>query len=302
MNDLTGKSKYLSLLLRHSPQAANLDMDSNGWVAIQQIEENTCTNGKNSLSGKVIREIVKTDSKQRYMISPDGNKIRASQGHSIQVDLVLDKKEPPDVLYHGTAERFLASIMENGLKPMGRQYVHLSVDTDTAQTVGVRHGKPVVLSVDAKAMYKDGHDFYLSDNNIWMTATVPRKYLTVGREKKIAERTEINKNLPFASLLPKLVPAILGIKKKDEIQKIYLFGSYAYGKPTKESDIDLCVVTSDNYSKYDCVVDISNALRDIGIKYNYDLLVCKCSQFYNSENPESVENTIINKGVLLYER
>jgi len=177
MNDLTGKSKYLSLLLRHSPEAAHLAMDSNGWVAIQQIEENTCTNGKNSLSEAVIREIVKTDSKQRYMISQDGTKIRASQGHSIKVDLVLDKKEPPDVLYHGTAERFLANIMESGLKPMGRQYVHLSVDKDTAFTVGARHGKPVVLSVDAKAMYKDGHEFYLSDNNIWMTDAVPSKYI-----------------------------------------------------------------------------------------------------------------------------
>jgi len=116
------------------------------------------------------------------------------------------------------------------------------------------------------------------------------------------KRMKVNKNLPFSSVLHKLVPAILDIEKKQDIQKIYLFGSYAYGKPSKESDLDLCVVINDGYSKYDCVVDIYYALAKIGMNPNYDLLVYKGSEFYNSKNPEGVENTIINKGVLLYER
>jgi len=122
------------------------------------------------------------------------------------------------------------------------------------------------------------------------------------KEKNNTFPLKVRKNLPFSAVLSKLASAILSIEKKEEIQKIYLFGSYAYGKPTKKSDLDLCVVTSDNYSKYDCVVDVHYALKAIGIKYGYDLLVYKCSQFYNSKNPESVENTIINKGVLLYEQ
>jgi len=138
MEDLTGKSKFLSLLLRHSPEAARLDMDRFGWVSIHQIEANTCTNGRNSLTERVIREIVALDEKKRYMISPDGLKIRACQGHSFWVDLVLEKREPPDVLYHGTAERFVDAILRDGLKKKGRMYVHLSCDRETAAEVGSR--------------------------------------------------------------------------------------------------------------------------------------------------------------------
>jgi len=117
-----------------------------------------------------------------------------------------------------------------------------------------------------------------------------------------AKKTKVNKNLPFSSILPKLVPAILGIEKKQDIQKIYLFGSYAYGKPNKESDLDLCIILDNVYSKKEFVVNFYYALEKIGIKYNYDLLIYREKDFYGSENPESVENTIINKGVLLYER
>jgi len=122
------------------------------------------------------------------------------------------------------------------------------------------------------------------------------------KEKNNTFPLKVRKNLPFSAVLSKLAPAILGIEKNQEIQKIYLFGSYAYGKPTKKSDLDLCVVIKDSSSKYERLVDISNALRDIGIKYNYDLLVYKNSHFYDSKNPEGVENIIINKGVLLYEQ
>jgi len=113
---------------------------------------------------------------------------------------------------------------------------------------------------------------------------------------------KIKKNLPFSRILPKLAPAILGIEKNDEIQKIYLFGSYAYGKPNKKSDLDLCVVLNNDAHKRDYIINISFALEKIGIDHNYDLLIYRNKYFYSSKNPESVENTIINKGVLLYER
>jgi len=113
---------------------------------------------------------------------------------------------------------------------------------------------------------------------------------------------KIKKNLPFSHILPKLTTAILSIQNSNEIQKIYLFGSYAYGKPNKDSDLDLCVVINDVASKRDCLLNIYYALKNIGINPNYDLLIFKNTRFYNSENPESVENTIINKGVLLYEQ
>jgi len=116
------------------------------------------------------------------------------------------------------------------------------------------------------------------------------------------EKKKINKSLPFSPMLPKLVPAILGIEKKQDIQKIYLFGSYAYGKPNKESDLDLCVILDNVESRREYIITISNALRNINIYNNYDLLIYKNNDFYSSTNPESVENTIINKGVLLYER
>jgi len=113
---------------------------------------------------------------------------------------------------------------------------------------------------------------------------------------------KLKKNLPFSHILPQLATAILTIKENNEIQKIYLFGSYAYGKPNKDSDIDICVVINDRASKRDCLIDIYYALKKIGMNPNYDLLVYKNSCFYSSENPESVENTIINKGILLYEQ
>jgi len=120
--------------------------------------------------------------------------------------------------------------------------------------------------------------------------------------ENVMEKTKIRKNLPFSPLLSKLTPAMLSIEKNNEIQKIYLFGSYAYGKPHKDSDLDLCVVLDNVYSKREFIINFYYALEKIGIIYNYDLLIYRENDFYSSENPESVENTIINKGILLYER
>ena len=170
-------SKFLSLILRHSPQTIHLNMDSNGWVNIDEIIHNAKKYKNIILTLDLIKIIVENNDKKRFKIFEDEKKIRASQGHSIKVNLNLENKPPPDVLYHGTANRFLESIMENGIEQMNRQYVHLSQSKEIALTVGKRHGKPIVLVIDAKNMLKDGYKFYLSENNIWLTDKVPVKYI-----------------------------------------------------------------------------------------------------------------------------
>jgi putative RNA 2'-phosphotransferase len=152
-------------------------MDKNGWVKINELILNTKKYKNICLTVELIKTVVENDNKQRFIISDDGKKIRANQGHSIIVDLELESKTPPDILYHGTASRFLDSIMKNGLKPMRRQYVHLSQTEETALTVGRRHGNPIILYIDAKNMYEGGYKFYLSENNIWLVDNVPVKYI-----------------------------------------------------------------------------------------------------------------------------
>jgi putative RNA 2'-phosphotransferase len=170
-------SKFLSLILRHSPETIHLNMDKNGWANIDELIANDNKYKKMYLSTELIKTIVETNDKQRFILSDDGKKIRANQGHSIQIDLELECKIPPDILYHGTTDRFLDSILKDGLKPMSRQYVHLSQSEETALTVGKRHGKPVVLCIMAKIMYDEGIKFYLSKNNVWLVDNVPVKYI-----------------------------------------------------------------------------------------------------------------------------
>ena len=128
------------------------------------------------INRELLEEIVRTDNNQRYSFNEDKTLIRANQGHSIPVDVELKEQEPPELLYHGTAAGFLASIEREGLKPMGRLYVHLSKDAGTAVNVGKRHGKPVVLKIHSSEMYHDGHVFYLSENGVWLTKKVEPKY------------------------------------------------------------------------------------------------------------------------------
>jgi len=170
-------SKFLSLVLRHSPQTIHLNMDKNGWVEIDELINNANKYKKINLNPDLIKLIVETNDKQRYLISDDGKKIRANQGHSIKIDLELESKIPPDTLYHGTASRFLDEIMKHGLKPMARQYVHLSPDEETALTVGKRHGEPIILCISAKEMHEENYKFYLSENKIWLTNEIPVKYI-----------------------------------------------------------------------------------------------------------------------------
>jgi len=171
---MTQISKYLSYILRHKPDSIGLILDSNGWADIDKVIEKT---KDFNLTKEMIEEIVKSSDKQRFIIKD--NKIRANQGHSIDVDLNLKPLEPLDVLYHGTAEKSIDDILEKGIKPMSRQHVHLSKNKEIAIRVGQRHGKPQVLKVDSKSMHKDGYKFYLSENGVWLTEYVPSKYISI---------------------------------------------------------------------------------------------------------------------------
>lgn len=174
-SDLTKISKYISLILRHKPEVIGMQLDTHGWADVNTLLAGICK--KYPIDFEILEEIVRTDNKQRYSFNEDKTKIRANQGHSIQVDVELSVTEPPETLYHGTAERFSASIEAKGLLPGSRLYVHLSPDTETAEKVGRRHGKPVIYLVNAGQMQKDGYTFFISANGIWLTKTVPAQYL-----------------------------------------------------------------------------------------------------------------------------
>lgn len=169
-------SKLLSYVLRHRPDGIGLALDAHGWASVDELLASLAAYGK-PVDRALLERVVADNDKQRFAFSPDGSRIRASQGHSIAVDLQLREAEPPAVLYHGTASRFLKAILASGLRPGARHHVHLSADIATATRVGARHGFPAVLAVDAARMRADGIVFYLSDNGVWLTAEVKPKYL-----------------------------------------------------------------------------------------------------------------------------
>ena len=171
-------SKFLSLVLRHNPKLIELDLDKNGWAKVEDLITKCKTKGK-IFDFEELKYIVQNCNKQRYTFNEDLTKIRANQGHSINVDLEFEPKKPPAILFHGTAGKNLESILENGLIKQSRQHVHLSLDLDTAINVGQRHGKVVVLEIKSGEMYKAGYTFYLSKNNVWLTNKVEPKYLSI---------------------------------------------------------------------------------------------------------------------------
>ena len=171
-------SKYISYLLRHNPEAANLKMTQDGWVNVSGLLLGLAEAGY-KISRSDLEEIVATDDKQRYSFDKFKANIRANQGHSIKVDLGLKPIDPPAELYHGTATHCLGSILDNGLKPMSRQMVHLSADEETAEKVGKRHGNCVILLVDTAKMNEHGIKFYKSENGVWLTDAVPHEYLSI---------------------------------------------------------------------------------------------------------------------------
>ena len=171
-------SKFISMILRHKPQVIGITLDEHGWADVDELIKGINETGEEvEFSKDTLEIIVKTDKKQRYSFSQDKTLIRANQGHSIPVDVELEKKEPPKVLYHGTGVKSVKAIQEQGLLPMERLYVHLSTDVETATNVGKRHGTPVIFKVNAEQMQKDGYDFFQSVNGVWLTKEVPAKYL-----------------------------------------------------------------------------------------------------------------------------
>ncbi len=174
---LERESRYIALLLRHHPEKGGVSLDSHGWCKTSDLVK--AVRGKfPGFSTTDLETIVETDEKGRYCFDQHHQRIRAQYGHSVPVDVELRKASPPDVLYHGTAQKTLAIIMQEGLKPMERLYVHLSADVETAKAVGGRHGKPVVLRVDTKRMIEDGIEFWIAENGVWLVKAVPAEYLS----------------------------------------------------------------------------------------------------------------------------
>ena len=161
---LKDTSKFISLILRHKPSKIGIELDKHGWANVDELIKRI--DKKQPFTMAMLEEIVATDEKQRYSFNSDKTLIRANQGHSIPVDVELEETLPPDILYHGTGEKFISSINKLGLIPKSRLYVHLSKDIDTAITVGKRHGNPIVYSVNCKKMIADGYKFYLSANGM----------------------------------------------------------------------------------------------------------------------------------------
>jgi putative RNA 2'-phosphotransferase len=171
-------SKFLSLVLRHKPEIINLNLDENGWTDVDELLTKSKRDSHQGLTFEELEEIVKTNDKKRFIFNDDKTRIRANQGHSIDIDLALKPQQPPEFLYHGTAERNMDSILEKGIEKRNRQHVHLSQDKDTATKVGMRHGKPLILVIKTKEMFDDGLEFYLSENNVWLTNFVDAKYIS----------------------------------------------------------------------------------------------------------------------------
>lgn len=176
-SELTETSRFISLILRHKPEVIGASLDKHGWMDADTLIDGINRTGQHHLDRDILEKIVREDEKQRYSFNEDHTKIRANQGHSIPVDVELKECEPPEILYHGTGEKYRKSIDEQGLIPKSRLYVHLSKDAETARKVGSRHGKPVIYQVLAGQMQKDGYQFFLSENGVWLTKKVPVGYL-----------------------------------------------------------------------------------------------------------------------------
>jgi len=177
MSSKNSTSKFISLILRHKPEAIGISLDEHGWADVSGLIDGINAAGGYAIDMDLLEDIVRTDEKGRYSFNDDHTLIRANQGHSIPVDVELEEKTPPDVLWHGTGEKYVESIERQGLLPKSRLYVHLSSDEETARKVGSRHGRPVVYKVDCRKMAEDGYKFFLSANKVWLTKEVPPKYL-----------------------------------------------------------------------------------------------------------------------------
>lgn len=173
---LTQISKFLSLVLRHQPETISIQLDQNGWADVNELIEKANKYGV-KFDRETLNHIVATNSKKRFAFNDALDKIRASQGHSIEIELGYTSQKPPEILFHGTGEKSVQSILDTGLEKRSRQHVHLSSDLATAINVGQRHGKPYIFKVLAEQMYNDNFQFFISENGVWLTDNVPSKYL-----------------------------------------------------------------------------------------------------------------------------
>lgn len=169
-------SKFLSLVLRHKPETIGIQLDPNGWTEVDLLLEKLRKNSAD-MDFERLEQIVYTNDKQRFAFNADLTKIRANQGHSVNVDVELKPQLPPEFLYHGTVDKFLNGIRAEGIKKGSRLHVHLSKDIETANKVGSRRGKPVILTVRANEMAEAGHIFYLSENGVWLCDVVPPSFI-----------------------------------------------------------------------------------------------------------------------------
>ena len=176
-DSLTGTSRFISFILRHKPEVIGITPDEHGWADVRELIDGINQSEGHTLDIEILEEIVRTDEKQRYSFNEDHTLIRANQGHSIPVDVELEEKTPPDILWHGTGEKYVASIDAQGLIPKSRLYVHLSSDKETVKKVGSRHGRPVIYEIDCRQMAADGYHFFESANHVWLTKEVPVRYL-----------------------------------------------------------------------------------------------------------------------------
>jgi putative RNA 2'-phosphotransferase len=171
-------SKYLSKHLRHQPERLGLSLQDGGWVAVEELLK-ACARHNFPISLIELNEVVEKNDKKRFSFDESGEKIRANQGHSVEVDLKLEAQIPPKTLFHGTAQRNADAIKELGLLKMARHHVHLSTDVETARRVGARHGKPLIFKVDTSAMAKENFEFFVSANGVWLVERVPPRFLTI---------------------------------------------------------------------------------------------------------------------------
>lgn len=176
-------SKFLSLVLRHKPETIGINLDANGWASVSDLIQRSEAMGM-KIEHAWLDWIVENNDKKRFAFNHDKTRIRANQGHSVKIDLGYTAQDPPENLYHGTGEKNVESIEKTGLLKKDRNHVHLSADPETARKVGQRHGKPVVFRVRAEAMSRDGYEFYLSENGVWLTDAVPAAYISRWNKKK----------------------------------------------------------------------------------------------------------------------
>jgi len=170
------KSKLLSFVLRHDPGSFGLTLARDGWVEVDDLLRALAAHER-PLTRAELEQIVRESDKQRFALSADGARIRANQGHSVDVELGYEPAPPPPLLFHGTVEKFLAAILREGLKRGERHHVHLSATPELALSVGARRGRPRLLEIDAAGMALAGHEFFCTPNGVWLTSHVPANFL-----------------------------------------------------------------------------------------------------------------------------